>query len=236
MAGSSHTAEPEKYATEDPKAIEPLRQKTLAVDRRGTWPRSSCDERPFARPAPQPVQRERPGAELPCRSPFALRRLGLCHNTRHHAVSQKYSRRSALTDWRPGTETATLQAVQRLFSMFPSGSAGLSLVVLRCVVAATGFVHASAFWPMGAGFMVRAVAALVALCLCLGVLTPYCAAVSCVLELALLVAVGGPDRFQLGMSALTAAATAGLGPGAYSIDARLFGRKVFTIPLGRTSL
>jgi len=120
--------------------------------------------------------------------------------------------------------------------MFPSGSAGLSLVVLRCVVAATVVVHATAFGPAGAGLIVRGIAALLGLCLCLGVVTPYCAAVSCVLELALLLTAGGPGRFQFGLSALTAAATAGLGPGAYSIDARLFGRKVFTIPPGRPSL
>ena len=120
--------------------------------------------------------------------------------------------------------------------MFPTGGAGLSLVVLRVVVAATVFVHTTAFWPMGAGFIVSGIAALVGLCLGLGVATPYCAAVSCVLELTLLVTAGGPGRFQFGMSALTAAATAGLGPGAYSIDARLFGRKVFTIPPGRISL
>src|SRR5262245_8831812 len=119
--------------------------------------------------------------------------------------------------------------------MFPTGTAGISLVVLRCVVASTVFVDATAFWPMGAFLMVRCAAALVALCLCLGVLTPYCAGASCVLELALLVTAGGPGRFQFGMSAFTAAATAGLGPGAYSIDARLFGRQVFTIPPGRSS-
>jgi hypothetical protein len=119
--------------------------------------------------------------------------------------------------------------------MFPTGAAGISLVVLRTVVAATVFVDATASWTLGAAFMVRGIAALLALCLCLGVVTPYCAGVSCVLELALLFTAGGPGRFHLGMSALTAAATAGLGPGAYSIDARLFGRQVFTIPPGRRS-
>ncbi len=131
--------------------------------------------------------------------------------------------------------TVSYSRVQRLFSMFPKGSAGVSLVVMRCVVACTLFVNAASAWPTGAAFTVRGIAALIALCLCLGVLTPYCAAASCLLELALLTTSGGPGRFQLTMSALTAAATAGLGPGAYSIDARLFGRRVFTIPPGRGS-
>jgi len=71
--------------------------------------------------------------------------------------------------------------------------------------------------------------------LCLGLLTPYCAAVSCVLEVALLISTRDPSRFQLGMAALTAAAAVGLGPGAYSVDSRLFGRKVIEIPAGRDS-
>lgn len=75
---------------------------------------------------------------------------------------------------------------------------------------------------MGSALMVRGVAALVAVSSFLGFLTPYCAAGSCLLELVLL-ATTGSNRFQLGMSALTAAATMVLGPGAYSIDARLFG-------------
>src|SRR5262249_26700630 len=103
--------------------------------------------------------------------------------------------------------------------MFPTGSAGVSLVVLRCVVASTLFVEVMASRPRVAALAVRGFTALIALCLCLGVLTPYCAAASCLLELALLTAAGGPGRFQLAMSALTAAATAALGPGAYSIDA-----------------
>jgi len=83
---------------------------------------------------------------------------------------------------------------------------------------------------MGSSLIVEGIAVLVGLCLFLGFLSPYCASVSCFLELTLLVTTSTPNTLQLGMSALTAAATVVLGPGAYSVDARLFGRQLIKIP------
>ncbi len=117
--------------------------------------------------------------------------------------------------------------------MFPTGSAGVALVVLRFSVAIRLFVDASAGWPAGSVHLLVAIAALATLCLFVGLLTPYSAAVCCLLECALLVTAGAPNRFPLGMSALTAAVVGMLGPGAYSVDARLFGRQLITIPPGR---
>jgi hypothetical protein len=125
--------------------------------------------------------------------------------------------------------------VQRLFSIFPTGMAGVALVILRSVVASTVIAETHRLSPIGWVHVLDAFVALVALFLFLGLLTPYCAALSCLLELVFLVANGIPNGFQLGMSALTAASMAALGPGAYSLDARFFGRKLIKIPPRRNS-
>jgi hypothetical protein len=62
--------------------------------------------------------------------------------------------------------------------------------------------------------------------LCLGVFTPVASILTCLIEVATL-----SDLKQIGMthlivSILIAASLAMLGPGAYSVDARMFGRKL----------
>jgi hypothetical protein len=113
--------------------------------------------------------------------------------------------------------------------------AGVALVVLRCVVALTIIVETHSVSALGWAHVLDALAALVGLFLFLGLLTPYCAALCCLLELTFLVGNGFSNGFQLGMAALTAASMVALGPGAYSVDARLFGRKLIKIPPRRNS-
>jgi hypothetical protein len=125
--------------------------------------------------------------------------------------------------------------VQRLFSIFPTGMAGVALFVLRCVVALTLIVETQCVSALSWAHVLDAFAALVGLFLFLGLLTPYCAALCCLLELTFLVGNGFPNGFQFGMAALTAASMIALGPGAYSLDARFFGRKLIKIPPGRNS-
>ena len=116
--------------------------------------------------------------------------------------------------------------MQRLFSFFPTGTPGVALVVLRSVVAITIIVDVCKPSILSFSIPIEAFVVLVGLSLFMGFLTPYCAALSCLIELAFLLTTVTPNRFQLGMSALTAAAAAVLGPGAYSFDARLFGRQL----------
>ena len=125
-----------------------------------------------------------------------------------------------------------LLTVQRLFSFCPPGMASLPLsfwvqssrsqlssilASVRSRFAPPQLTHSRCWWG----------------CFFPGISCPYCAALSCLIELILLVTTAVPSGFQLAMSALTAAAAAVLGPGAYSLDARLFGRKLIKIPPGR---
>ncbi|MHC1669714.1 hypothetical protein ACODUO_11135 [Stenotrophomonas maltophilia] len=101
--------------------------------------------------------------------------------------------------------------MQRLFVMFPDRGPGAGLLWLRlCVVAALCVRPADAGW-------LTAACLLVALSLLLGVLTPLSAllAVPCLFWQSV------PWALALLPLALLA-----LGPGAYSLDARLFGRRV----------
>jgi hypothetical protein len=107
---------------------------------------------------------------------------------------------------------------------------GVALVVLRSVVAITLIDETHRLSPLAWAHLLEVFVALVGLFLFLGLLTPCCAALSCLPALAFLVANGVPNGLQLGMSVLTAASVVALGPGAYSLDARFFGRKLIKIP------
>jgi hypothetical protein len=126
-------------------------------------------------------------------------------------------------------DTLNLQIVQRLFAMFPEHGPGIALLLLRFSVAATVWLDTSsrvtgipAHWIF---------LGLVALSLSIGFLVPILSVLCCVFELmALTGASGGHAPFIL-VSVANAAALALLGPGAYSLDARLFGRRVLIVPV-----
>jgi hypothetical protein len=100
--------------------------------------------------------------------------------------------------------------------MFPTGSAGFALVVLRSVVAITVLVDASGNWPFTFAPVIDGFVAVVGLFLLPGFMTPYCATISCLVELTLLLTMAASNWFQFLMSALTSAAAAILGPGLFA--------------------
>jgi len=133
-------------------------------------------------------------------------------------------------------------ALQRLYSTFPGGKPGLGLLLLRaavgCNAAAQGIFYLSgpsnpspAKWLLGlvliaggaalaAGFFTPFVGILLGLCF-LGIALSWFPAPSWDLHDARLLALG---------MVVTAAALALLGPGAFSLDGRLFGRREIVIP------
>jgi putative oxidoreductase len=134
--------------------------------------------------------------------------------------------------------------VQRLFPGFPPGLPGSGLLLLRGILGlylatsgfellASGVRHNAQFLTVVGGFWI-AVAALIAI----GAFTPIvqvAAALSIGARLALDPAIdAGTGRALLlmgGMFAITVAISlAMMGPGAYSLDAYLFGRKQIHIP------
>lgn len=114
--------------------------------------------------------------------------------------------------------------MQRLFSMFPEGGPGAGLLLLRQSVALSLLLH-----PPG-GPLIHALLALPAIGLCVGLLTPLLAAVCCLFSFYDFMVMGGATLPEACIKLLAAGALALLGPGAHSLDARLFGRRVITLP------
>jgi putative oxidoreductase len=120
--------------------------------------------------------------------------------------------------------------VQRLFSTFPQGLPGIGLVLLRAAVAIplvqqaiVGLLNASPPAPLGL------VAAGAALLLLVGLWTPMAGVLVAVAELGL--AMSHPaEPWTFVHFGTLGAALAMLGPGGWSVDARLFGRKHIQIP------
>jgi hypothetical protein len=116
--------------------------------------------------------------------------------------------------------------MQRLFSMFPLGAAGIALMLLRISAAGTLLTISfpqvelpSSEWAFGG-------LAVLAAFLLLGVFTPAICTLCCVLEIALLISLHGRSGgLYLLFSIVDTAALGLLGPGGYSLDARMFGRR-----------
>jgi len=120
--------------------------------------------------------------------------------------------------------------VLRLFSMFPTGAPGIALLILRISLAAA--ILESCFDAVKPAVLplVCLALAVLSLLLCLGLFTPVVSTIAGLFELTALFAVGHTDLRFIALSSLNAVAIALLGPGAYSLDARLFGRREIVFP------
>jgi hypothetical protein len=120
--------------------------------------------------------------------------------------------------------------MQKLFSTFRAGTVGTALLVLRVLIAATYIVDGTAHLALVTSFWIWLIFAMPAFCLCLGLVTPYCATLCLLVQLVVLVATGSSDKFHLATSMLMSGVLALSGPGAYSLDARIFGRRRLVLP------
>jgi uncharacterized membrane protein YphA (DoxX/SURF4 family) len=131
-------------------------------------------------------------------------------------------------------------SLQRTFSSFPSGWAGMALLVLRVVVGALAALQAGLIITGShtTGHLAALAAismAIAGLVLVIGFLTPIASALVCLGEAGImLTCVHAPLLlFDSRMAAFEFVVMSGvlviLGPGAISLDARLFGRREVVI-------
>ena len=122
--------------------------------------------------------------------------------------------------------------MQRLFSTFPDGWPGTGLVFLRAVAAIPPVQHGIAgllTTPLPALVGLQLVAAGAAALLLVGFWTPVAGALMAIAELCLAFSHSHDPWIHILLGAF-GAALAMLGPGAWSVDAHLFGRKRIHIP------
>jgi hypothetical protein len=109
--------------------------------------------------------------------------------------------------------------------MFPGSSAGAGLFILR--LSAVGSILGCAYAQSGfgsAGWAELAIGALVSL-IGVGFLTPVASGVGLLLELFYLLHSRGINALHVALALLITLSLALLGPGAFSLDARFFGRR-----------
>ena len=122
--------------------------------------------------------------------------------------------------------------MQRLFSTFPDGWPGTGLAFLRAVAAISVIQHGLAgLWTATVPLvtMLQLAAAASAGLLLIGLWTPVAGVLMAVAELCLLFSHPADPWMHIRLGTL-GVALAMLGPGAWSVDARLFGRKRIQIP------
>lgn len=114
--------------------------------------------------------------------------------------------------------------------MFPTGAAGAALFMLRVSVSASFLVDGTEGWALVNSWWTLLLFLLPAMLVIVGFLTPYASAISCLMQSGVVIVAGGHNKVHLLLAILNSAVLVFLGPGAYSIDAQIFGRRLLTVP------
>jgi hypothetical protein len=116
--------------------------------------------------------------------------------------------------------------VQRLFSTFPNSWPGLGLLILRFAagLSLASTAHVAGDVAETASFIVRCVGDGVAVVIWIGLWTPLAAAAAAAIQIGVVI-FGHRLDVSLLIFAAVCLSLSLLGPGAWSFDARLFGRK-----------
>jgi putative oxidoreductase len=121
--------------------------------------------------------------------------------------------------------------VQRLFSTFPEGWPGTGLVFLRAAttIPLVQFIAGSQATTLPVAVIFQFLAAICSALLTIGLWTPVAGLFMAISEMSLLLFPSTRTSMQVVLATL-GIALAMIGPGAWSVDARLFGRKRIRIP------
>jgi len=117
--------------------------------------------------------------------------------------------------------------MKHIFFAFPAGMAGAALLVLRGSVALF-MIDAPAQFPSVSWIAIPAYG--LAIAVALGFATRWAAGLCAALCAVLIWPLGAAPVIELLMHGLAAGALAMIGPGAFSIDASLFGRRTIHLP------
>jgi uncharacterized membrane protein YphA (DoxX/SURF4 family) len=118
--------------------------------------------------------------------------------------------------------------MQRLFSTFPNAWPGLALLLLRCVAATALIAYAhGGVWPSltPAPLLMHGLTIMTAMMLIGGLWTPVAGVAQALLELYSNLSSSAAADLNHMLWAAVGLSVAMLGPGACSIDSRLFGRR-----------
>jgi uncharacterized membrane protein YphA (DoxX/SURF4 family) len=120
--------------------------------------------------------------------------------------------------------------------MFPAGVPGWGILILRLGVAASLYVAPSGHFAVSPNMPLSIAAAALSVSLATGLLTPLAALLAAVVEVAVLLAGATNIVVAVLLGPLDALVLLLLGPGAYSLDARLFGRRVVVLDSTRPQI